>query len=51
MTHHLSTFVVAVVLLAGFVTATNLDHARQKNMTQFFNFEDVCPPDGYKKEV
>jgi len=38
--------------MAGLVASSNLDHTgKQKNLTQFFNFDDVCPQDGTKKEV
>ena len=41
----------ALILVSGLVSANNLDHAKQKGLVQFFNFDDVCPPDEAKKEV
>ena len=44
-------WVTSLILISGLVSASNLDHAKQKSLTQFFNFDDVCPSDEFKKEV
>ena len=45
-------FLVLLILGLKLVNSSNLDAGgRQKNLIQTFNFEDVCSPDGFKKEV
>ena len=53
MTQNTENFFVCLVLstLVASVFNSSLDVARQKDLVQFFSFEDICPADGYKKEV
>ena len=53
MTQNTENFFVCLVLstLVASVFSSSLDVARQKDLVQFFSFEDICPVDGYKKEV
>ena len=52
MTHNIENFfVVVLTTFLASVFCSSLDVARHKDLVQFFSFEDICPADGYKKEV